>query len=98
MAKTTTFLGSTYDVTPEERARVFARLRKKYPQMFKETAGTPPGRKGGFGLGRRLLQWTAEKRKKTEPQQTTRIKDITNRLKQAGLTETEIAKLRGKKK
>ena len=83
--------------TPSERAEVQRRLRRKYPQMFKETAGIQAGRKGGLGLGQRLLKWATGRKKKKKPT-TVRTKAITSRLKRAGLTDKEIARMRGKKR
>ena len=63
--------------TPEQRAEIQRRLRKKYPQMF---TGSYPSAQQKQGFGKKVLN------------------AITSQLKRAGLTDKEIAKLRGKKK
>jgi len=69
--------------TPFQKMIIERRLRVKYPQMYKKSWVTDL-------KGRVKTQLKKDKA-------TKRTKSVSGRLRGAGLTEKEIAKLRGKK-
>lgn len=70
--------------TPAEQVIIDRRLRRKYPQMYKSNWVTD-------------LKKKVKKEKEKGGFKTTRTKQIEKDLRGAGLTEKEIALLRGKK-
>lgn len=91
-------MAKTVKPTPEEKRVIDARLRKQYPQMYAPGASklytTPPK----FGSRVKMAIGKAIGKKKKKPFETTRAKDITKQLKNAGISDEEIKKLKGKKK
>jgi len=87
--------------TSWEKQQIALRLQKKYPKMFGPNKETPADRKkrGGVGGLLRVLTGRASKKKvkpvENKPQP---VRTVEYRLKRAGLSDSDIAKLKGKKK
>lgn len=69
--------------TELERAKAAVNMKRMYPKMYEEGWGKPAKRESGG----------APKKKDFD---TARTEAVTTKLKAAGLTDEEIAKLRGK--
>jgi len=82
--------------TSSEKAVIDKRLRKMYPQMYEPGWGNAALMKDLAKTRARNVA-SAIKKKKKKPLTTIRTQAITNRLQQAGLSEAEIARLRGNK-
>ena len=83
--------------TPTEQVIIDERLRKQYPQMYEPgwLKGTDKKLKTGV---KTLRTKRVRKKVKTKKEfKTVRTKQIEDQLGKAGLTEKEIASLRGKK-
>lgn len=76
--------------TPQEQVIIDRRLRKMYPQMYSPGWGVP-----GAIVAAAKKKRKKKKRKKKELT-TVRTQAISERLKQAGLSDSDIARLRGK--
>ena len=87
----------TVKPTSAEKKIMDSRLRKMYPQMYAEGSSVLYNKKPSAGSRIKMAIGRALKKKK-KPFTSTNTKNITSRLKQAGITDSEIKKLRGQKK
>lgn len=87
--------------TKQEQRLINLRLKAKYPQMYEKPAKSKYFPRKGLGERFRsaLAKYVTKRRKKVEKYKSKsaprRASNIEKRLKDAGLTEADIAKLKG---
>lgn len=102
-------MAATVKPTAEEQMIINKRLRKKYPQMFQSFSKDIYFSKKKKTVGQRLrgglARMIARRANRVSPNKTTTSageskisRSVEDRLGKAGLTESEISKLKGNKK